>query len=472
MSDIPPDPAAPLPAPAEAPPAAARPAPVRSPMRLNRAGKLALVGGLLLLLLVPHLMIEGVIAERESYGEQVRDGIARAWGPEQSVLGPVLIVPTRTPVPPMAGEPLPPRWQAGDTLPPRWQTGAVAVLPGRLRADARLAPERRRRGLFEAVIYGAEVRLEAELAVPAIVAEPGTELRWREAFLVTGATDLRSATAEARLALDGRDMVARDAADARCIGSDLLRWDLGLDGPPEPGRVLALSGSLALRGTGSFNLLPLARRAELAVAAPWATPSFTGSGLPVRSDVSETAFSANWSEGTGQPLVRHLGSSWCQELVPATPAVGVALLEAVPTYRMVTRASKYAAMFLALTFLTYVLFELVAGVRIHLVQYGLLGLSVVLFPLLLLAFGEPLGFAAAYAVSTAAVLGQASAYTAAVTRRPRLAGLFAGVLAGMFGFLYVVLSLEAYALLAGTVAIFAALSVVMAVTRRIDWSAS
>ena len=440
-------------------PSPTAPAQPRLPLRLGRTGKLALVGGLLLVLLLPHFMIEGVIEERESYQEQVREGIARSWGPAQSVLGPVLVVPTRAPAPRAVGE----------VGPLRWDRGAVAVLPTRLGAEARLAPERRKRGLFEAVVYDAEVALTATLAVPAITAEANTELLWGEAFLVTGASDLRSAAAGARLSADGRDLTARDAPDANCFGAELVRWDLGLDGPPEPGRTLAVTGALSMRGTGSFGLLPLARRAELSVTAPWPTPSFTGAGLPVRSDVTEAGFTANWQEGTGQPLVRHLGTNWCQGLTQA-PQVGVDLLEAVPTYRMVTRASKYAAMFLALAFLTYVLFELVAGVRIHLVQYGLLGLSVVLFPLLLLAFGEPLGFAAAYAISTAAVVAQASAYTAAVTRRAALAGLFAGILGGLFGFLYVVLSLEAYALLAGAVALFAALSVVMAVTRRVDWA--
>ena len=432
----------------------------RPPFRLGRGGKLALVGGLLLLLLVPHVMIEAVIAERESYQEQVREGIARSWGPAQTVIGPMLVVPTRAPAPRVPNE----------TGPLRWERGAVAILPTQMNAEARLAPERRRRGLFEAVIYEAEVALSASIAVPAVTADPGTELLWREAFLATGATDLRAAAAGARLSVDGRDLAARDTPEAGCIGAELVRWDLKLDGPPEPGQSLAVTSALSLRGTGRFAILPLARRAELSVAAPWPTPSFGGTGLPVRSDVQEAGFSANWREGTGQPLVRHLGPGWCGSLTGTDAQVSVELLEAVPTYRMVTRASKYAAMFLALAFLTYVLFELVVGVRIHIVQYGLLGLSVVLFPLLLLAFGEPLGFAAAYAISTAAVVAQASAYTAAVTRRAGLAGLFAGVLGGLFGFLYVVLSLEAYALLAGAVALFLALSVVMAVTRRVDWA--
>lgn len=444
-----------VPHPIPSPPAAARPF-----FRLGRAGKLALVGGLLLLLLVPHAMIEAVIEERESYQERVRDGIAASWGPAQSVLGPVLVVPTRSPAP----------RAPNDMGPLRWERGAVAVLPAQMRADATLAPERRRRGLFEAVVYEAEVTLSAGFVMPAITAGADTELLWREAFLATGATDLRSAAAAAHLSVEGRALAAGDASESGCSGAELIRWDLGLEGPLEPGRTLAVAGGLSLRGTGSFGLLPLARRAELSVAAPWPSPSFGGAGLPVRSEVREDGFQATWREGAGQASARHLGPGWCGSLTGAHAPVSVELLEAVPTYRMVTRASKYAVMFFVLAFLTYVLFELVAGVRIHLVQYGLLGLSLVLFPLLLLAFGEPLGFVAAYAISTAAVVVQASAYTGVVTRRAGLTGAFAAILAGLFGFLYVVLSLEAYALLAGATALFLALSVVMAVTRRVDWA--
>lgn len=436
------------------------PIPSALPWRFKpgRTVKFALVGVLLLLLLIPHAMIASVISEREGYQEEARSGIAGSWGPAQTVLGPVLVVPTRTEVPRAPNE----------TGPLKWERGAVTVLPAELEAQARLAPERRRRGLFEAVVYGADVLMSAKLSVPALTVPERTELLWREAFMLTGATSLRSAAGTV-LTLNGRALPARDAG---CdFGNwNLVRWDLGLDGAIAPDTAMQLAGAMSLRGTGRFGLAPLARQARFDIAAPWPTPSFTGSGLPVRSDITPQGFTASWEEGTGQPLVSRGGPGWCEHLVGEAPRVGVDLLEAVPTYRMVTRASKYAELFLALALLTYVLFELVAGVRIHLVQYGLLGLSVLLFPLLLLAFGEPLGFATAYAISSAAVVAQASAYTAAVTHRLRLAGVFAGILGTLFGFLYVVLSLEAFALLAGAVALFAALSAVMAVTRRVNWA--
>ena len=151
--------------------------------------------------------------------------------------------------------------------------------------------------------------------------------------------------------------------------------------------------------------------------------------------------------------------------------MGVVLQDAVPTYAMVDRAAKYGALFLAMAYLTLFLFEIALRIRIDIVQYGLVGLSVSLFALLLVSVAEPLGFAASYAISAGAVLAQASLYTLSVVRRPLLAAVFAGVLGALFGFLYVVLSLDSFALLAGAVGLFVALSAVMAVTRRIEWAA-
>ena len=219
-------------------------------------------------------------------------------------------------------------------------------------------------------------------------------------------------------------------------------------------------------------MLPWGQQVDLHVTAPWQTPSFSNSS-PLSYEIAAAGFGATW-QAAGDAI----GGTWRRAgaAVPGCGAfgsddlLGVDLLEAVPTYLMVTRAAKYGTLFLVLSFLTYFLIEQFTGLRIHIAQYALLGLSVSLFALLLVAVAEPLGFTAGYAISTAAVLLQASIYTLSITRRPRLAGLFAGVLGLLFAVLYVVLRLESYALLAGSAAVFATLSVVMAVTRRLDWS--
>ena len=429
--------------------------------------KLGLLGALLLGMLIPTSLVSSVITEREERQEAVREDIARGWGPAQTVAGPVLVVPWQALIPA----------RPNADVPPQRITGSLQVVPRTLSAAIRLRPEQRRRGLFGAVAYEADVALEGSFAVPDLTVpdQPGAELLWRDAYAIVAATDLRAAPADSVLTWDGEGKggTADLPMGERCGGFAVMGWPLRLAGPPPPGRAVPFSTRFPLRGTGSLRLAPAARNVSLTLDAPWATPSFAGAALPARSEVTADAFHAEWRGGVGMRQVAWPASGGeCGSALRTADeqAFGVDLLEAVPTYRMVNRASKYALLFLALSFLTYFLIEMAARIRIHLVQYGLLGLSVSLFGLLLLSLAEPFGFGAAYAMATAAVLAQASLYTAAVTRRPRLAGLFAGVLGGLFGFLYVVLRQETYALLSGTVALFAVLSVVMAVTSRMDWT--
>lgn len=452
--------------------------------------KLAAVGFLLLLMLLPHSQVASVIEERADRQREARNDIARSWGPPQAALGPVLVIPYRVPVTKEDRQP-----NGTVTTVREWRRNALALLPTALRGEATLQPETRRRGLFAGVVYRGHVDFGGSFTLPALLdKEPGTEVLWSEAYVLSGSTSQRALAAEARLTWNGQAVQPADGlgTDVSCGGADLVRWNVPIGdsaASPAAGRIIAFSSALDLRGTGSFRMLPYARRAELKLSAPWDSPSFGGSSLPVRSDVTPAGFEAEFSDGTGGPLLRP-ATSLCRGFsgvateydgegnvvgtsntgYDARAGIGVELLEAVPTYRMVNRASKYAVLFLALSFLTYVMFELVARMRIHLAQYGLLGFSIVLFPLLLLAFGEPLGFAAAYGISSAAILAQAGLFTLSVTRSGRLAGVFTGLLAGLFGFLYVVLNLEAYSLLTGAVALFAVLSLVMVLTRRMEWA--
>jgi inner membrane protein len=403
--------------------------------------KLAALGALVLGLLVPQHLVGGLIAERENRQHEVRSEIGRAWGQPQTVLGPILVVPLR---------------QAGGE--PR----SIAIPAAELAVTANLLPERRRRGLFEAIVYTAHLDLSGRFGDVAAALPADAEADWASAYLLTGASDLRPATDVPALALEGRPLAVLGEGGGRCGRLEVMRWPLGLQGPPAPGAGFA--GTMELRGTETLALLPGARRVALSMQGGWETPSYVGASLPLRADTDAAGFRAEWSGGMTERAIRLPSSTCIGSVMPA--GMGVALLEPVPTYRMVNRTAKYATLFVLLAVMTYWLFETMARIRIHLVQYALLGLSLVLFPLLLLAVAEPVGFALAYAVSAAMVMGQASLYTAAVTGRAALAAIFAAVLGSLFGFLYVVLRLESLALLGGALGLFAMLSAVMAATRR------
>ena len=422
------------------------------------AGKAVAIGGLLLLMLIPLRYISGIIQEREARQTEVVKEFQRSWGPAQSMIGPVLVVPY---------------WTSPDK-PRRY----LHIAPSELKATVRLIPELRKRGLFHSVVYTADARLSGQFVMPQDVAAPdGAALLWPEAFVMLTASDLRSLKSSARLDWNGRSLPWNDCpqlSDGTCGRALFVVARPGLTGPPAQGNAIAFETRVELRGTGAFRLAPLGQEVDLSLSAPWPTPSFVGAVLPVSSKVTGDSFEAAWhvssNVATGQAVWSSNTLLGGQSWHPLEDQIGAELLEPVPTYQMVDRASKYAVLFLALSFLTYFLFELISGVSIHFVQYGLLGASIALFSLLLISLSEPLGFPQGYAISSALILLQASLYTAVVTRRLRLTLMFFSILTALFGFLYVVLTLETYSMVVGSLALFVALSLVMAVTRRLDWS--
>lgn len=426
-------------------------------------GKLAWIGAILLLMLIPAFLLGELTREREQRQAGVNAEFGTSWGPSQVVVGPILIVPYRA---------------APDT-PLRY----IEIAPSRLDAAAALAPELRKRGLFHALVYGADVSLSGTFVIPDDFSSmvPSGDVLWRESFIALRASDLRSLNAAPSLEWEGRQLAWAECAESDgidCRGGQFLVARLDWAAAPAVRAPLRFKADLHLRGTRTFRLAPLGKEVVLALSAPWSAPSFVGAALPERSTVSDSGFEAVWRVASVPPPGRWVWTSQSAlEIASSSGAwravndpIGVELREPVPIYQKVERASKYAVLFLALSFLTYFLFETVAGVHIHVVQYGLLGLSISLFALLLLAFSEPFGFEIGYALSSFLVLMQASVYTGVVTRRPRHALAFGAVLAALFAFLYVLLSLETYSLLLGAIALFTGLSALMAVTRNVDWS--
>ncbi|MBP2227700.1 inner membrane protein [Azospirillum agricola] len=444
-------------APPDPPMAPAAPLP---PHRRRRPAKVLQVAGLLLATLLASVPIAGIIHEREERQAEMRAEIMRSWSPAQTVHAPVLAVPYTA--------------AHGKT------GGYLKIAPRELSTQAVLAPERKKRGLFSAIVYTTTLDMTGTLAIPSAadleaITGPGGAVFWEDAVVLLQASGLTGMTAGDRIVWDGRTLPWRacyelvphagDCSDAPLVARPALTAATAAANAEIP-----FQATVTLRGTEAFRQSVYSRQTTAVVKAPWPTPSFTGSVLPADPTVTDDGFEARW-----RMLDFSRPQLWSTVRLSETPdpdclpSIGVTLLEAVPTYRMINRASKYALLFIVLSFTVYALFELLSAVRIHVVQYGLLGLSMTLFALLLVSFAEPLGYAAGYWISAGLVLSQATAYTAAVTRRLLSTLIFAVVLSGLFGFLYVLLSLESYALLAGSVALFLTLSVIMAVTQRVDW---
>jgi inner membrane protein len=410
----------------------------------------ALVLGLLtLLLLVPLRMIDGVIADRRTFEAEAAKSVTEAWGGPQIFAGPTIVLPYR---------------RASD------QMGFfLTLLPERLAIDGRIVPEQRRRGLFAVNVYAATLDVVAEFRTSELreMASDSRLLDWSAARLELGLSDIRSLDG-ATVEIDGQRI---DWAPGSGTALSALKANLGALIGRE---TVAVRFSLTVAGSDKLAVVPLGRRTDVALSSPWPSPSFTGR-LPQSQSVDKDGFRAKWSAAH---LGRPYGQLWDTGNTRTDPpartvldsALGVTLLTPVDAYRETDRAIKYGVMFIGLTFVACLLFEMATGTRPHVAQYGLVGLALCVFYLLLLSVAEQIGFALAYLASASAVVLQATLYNWALRRRVRPAFAFGAVLAGLYAGLYSLLQLEDVALLTGSIVLFAVLSVAMWLTRNIHRS--
>ena len=227
---------------------------------------------------------------------------------------------------------------------------------------------------------------------------------------------------------------------------------------------------LLLAGSGGFTLLPLGSNTHVKLTADWPHPSFTGSFAPTQYSIDASRFTAEWNV---LELNRSYGNAFFAGELPleqlAASATGVDIFQSIDIYQRGERAIKYALVFIALTFLTFFAWEQVSDVRLHPLQYLLLGLALSVFYLLLIAITEHTSFGLTYAIAATALVALLGSYIAGALRSVARGIKVAIALTATYGFLYGLVLSEDYALLLGAIAVFTALAIVMMVTRSIDW---
>jgi len=225
--------------------------------------------------------------------------------------------------------------------------------------------------------------------------------------------------------------------------------------------------NVKLKGSQYINFVPVGKVTYVELTSDWPTPSFDGTFLPTTREVSEDGFTATWN-------VLHLNRNYPQAWIGAQhrvneSAFGVNLLLPVDSYQKTNRSIKYAILFIGLTFLVFFFIEIINQKRVHPIQYILVGLALSLFYTLLLSISEHTTFNVAYGISTALTIGLIAAYTKTILKSNALTGLMAGILIVLYLFIFILIQLQDYALLMGSVGLFVILGLVMYFSRKIDW---
>jgi inner membrane protein len=468
--------------------------PPHSPARGERSPGVKLVIAVLIAvaLMVPLLMVYGLLWDRQQQAETAQASIGQGWGGQQTIAGPVIVIPY------LATETQTVTENGRDVTRTVNMIRNLYLSPQTNKANVVIKPEKRKKAIYETVVYESQIAGSAGFVLPADIARYGVT---REALMLDRA-EVRLGVSDARGLVDGNSLTVDGVAVALQPGKGLL--STGNSGTFafvdwSAGAPMKVDYKIGVRGLGDFKLIPRGVDTRWTVKSSWPNPSFGGDFLPAKRNVTEGGFTAtyaipNLALGQAQVLTGDLSPPVATAYGPrdaymepvaveATTATGsgpeasggtakavaISLVEPVDLYSQVDRSIKYGFLFIGFTFVAFLMFDVIAGAKVAAAEYLLTGVALVLFFVLLLAFAEVIGFTPAYLLASAAIIGLLAFYSAAVLKSWKRARFLAAMLIGLYALLYVLLNLEAYSLLIGSVLMFFALAGVMYMTRNIDW---
>lgn len=423
------------------------------------------IGFLILLLLIPVAMIRSLISEREARRHSAVEDISSKWGDAQVINGPFLTLPYLT-------------YTQDDGNRERMKREYAQFLPNTLFITAEIEPEIRHRGIFDVVVYEVSLIFRGEytlLSFDDLKIQP-KDILWDEASMSVGIPDMRGINESVTLQWNGTSCsFLPGVMDTQLLRSGIHSHIADLKSTITEKN--SFEFQLTLNGSESLAFIPLGQETRVEVTSSWSDPSFFGAYLPSFYTINkDDGFDAVW-------IVSYFSRSYPQywksvqtDFASLADSIlassfGTKLLLTVDNYKKTERSVKYAILFIALTFVLFFLFEIMNRLRIHPFQYLLIGFAMGLFYLLLLSLSEHMNFLYAYAISSIGTTTLISGYSMSILQQKRRSILIALLLFLLYGFLYILLQLEDYALLFGSVALFFGLGLIMYITRKIDWYA-
>lgn len=414
-------------------------------------------------MLIPISMVESTIHERSGLRHQAESSISNRWGEKQKISAPVLAIPYKEKIvekiTQLNG------WQVTDNGFEKNKisyTDHVAyLLADNISISTEMNTEVRYLGIYEMPVYVTKSRIKGNFSEKdfSSINKTFTNINWKQAKLILPVEDVRGIRSISKVAfgIDTLDFVPTSNNSYSFKG---IEADIDLSDKNDSDIDFSLEVSLS--GSKQLNYLPLARTSNITLTSDWNSPGFTGSYLPLSRDITETGFNSEWKI---LGLNRSFGQMWSDDSVDSNKIsmseFGFTLFQPADIYQQNIRSVKYAALFIALTFMAFFLFEIFFNLNIHPVQYFFNGGALSTFYLLLLAMSEHLHFSSAYLISSIAIVLLMTGYSITILKQ-RTRGLLIGLITAIiYGFLYFLIQSEQNSLLFGATGFFTALSVIM-----------
>lgn len=408
-------------------------------------------------------MVESLINERKYRQEEAITEVSSKWGMAQTVTGPILTVPYLT---------YSKVYENGNTGKYTLvQTkGYAHFLPDELKINGNIVPEKRYRGIYEIIVYNSQVTLSGTFSFPSFQEwkTDQKDIILGGAFVSMGLSDLRSIQKNVSINWNSKDYFFNPGLESNDVIENGISTRLPLTNS-DSASTFKFSVNLNFNGSSSLNFVPLGKDTRVNIASTWKDPSFDGAFLPDTRTVDADGFKASWN-------VLHLNRSYPQQFLGESRGVsessfGVNLIVPVDEYQKSMRSAKYAVMFITLTFLIFFFVQILNKIRLHPIQYLIVGLALCIFYTLLIALSEHIPFQYAYLVSSIAIISMITLYAKNIFKHKTLTRLIGGILVTLYLFIYSIIQMEDYALLMGSIGLFLVLATIMYLSRKIDWYA-
>jgi len=422
-------------------------------MKYSISARLIIIGFLVMLLLIPSFMIRSLIRERQDRRNDAISEVSEKWGQTQTITGPILSIPYT-------------KYFTTEDNETSTKTMYTHILPDFLEIDGTIHPEVRNRGIYEVVLYNSELHFNGKVLIPDLgdLKIPTKDIIWKNAFISVGITDMKGIEELITFEIDDDDYLANSGIATNDV---IISGVSKIINNIKPNHDFEFSFNLNINGSNGLTLTPVGKETNVTISSDWISPSFIGHFIPTDHEINENGFTANWK-------VLHSNRNFPQKWVGSKHKIeefsfGVDLLMPVDEYQKNMRTAKYAFMFISLTFLSFFMIELLNKKIIHPIQYLLIGFSLLVFYSLLLSISEHISFKYAYLISSIATIALISTYTISFLKSRLQTSIIFSILVLLYVYLFIVIQLQDFALLIGSIGLFVILSLVMFLTRKIDW---
>jgi inner membrane protein len=429
-----------------------------------------MIGALVLFLLIPAYFVQNLIREREERQKEAVTEVSGKWANKQNITGPVLIIPYEERTTSTNGIPVITRHQA-------------YFLPDKLDIKAKANPEKRYRGIYQVMLYSSEITMTGKFS-PLPLSKMKLSLAdilWNEAYVSMGVSDAKGLKNEIQLKWNDSLIQLNPTASNNVSLREVFSASLQL-AESDITKDISFSANLNLNGSEQLLFTPVGKETIVELKSDWPDPSFTGSQLPVTSDIKKTGFVAKWKSLSH---TRKFPQQWkdnaytIADYIPkygadtintiTTEAFGADLFIPVNGYQKTMRSVKYAILCILLTFAAFFIIETVNKKSVHPFQYALIGLALILFYTLLLSFSEYTGFNIAYIIASIATVGLIVWFVKGILKSSKLTSVLSVILVLMYSYVFTILQLQDYSLLLGSIGLFLTLAVIMHFSKKIQW---